>query len=161
MLFYGARLTWGSLGWTKSQLSHQFARGVGVLSSVIVCVLPNKTVKLGAECGGSSYSLEALGVWAKCACLRTSSHLPSQYSQSMKRTVCRVRSPHERILSAHEVLWGLSSILSSKEVAKCVKPEGGITKSTPCCGYWFSQTCIASSEARPGCVGMSLRMLYG
>lgn len=94
-VLYGARLSWGSLGQTKSWLLHQFAGVVGVLSSVIVCVLPNKTAKLGAECGGSSHSLEALEVWAKCACLSSSSCLTSQHSQSMKKSACRVRSPHE------------------------------------------------------------------
>lgn len=51
-VLYGARLSWGSPGRTKSRLLHQFAGVVGVLTSVIVCVLSNKTAKLGDECGG-------------------------------------------------------------------------------------------------------------
>lgn len=62
-VLYGARLNWGSLRQTKLHLLHQFAGGVGVLSSVIICVLPDKSVKLEAECGGSSYSRRPWGAW--------------------------------------------------------------------------------------------------
>lgn len=122
-VLHGARLNWGSLGQMKSQLLHQFAGGLGVLSSVIVCVLPNELLKLGAECGESSYSWRPWESWQN-VCLRTSSYLTSQQSWTMKNTAYRVRSPHKGILSAHVVLWDLSSILSSKEIGKVCRARG-------------------------------------